>query len=354
LILKRILPIVSYFCIYCSFLLAANPEVWQGKIIGHGDYQYRVDIHWSKANPETTPINNCHEMVQVKDGRLFLLTDHHKNNIIIYNREGEVLGRWTLNISGHGLSYESRDGKEALFLTDTSKGKVIKTDLEGNILMELAHPSKQKIYSDTMPYSPTETTQAPNGDIYVIDGYGSQYILQYDKNGNFIRKFGGKSIQPVNKGKFIQAHGIALDHRGATPLLICSARIRNEFHWFDLDGNYIKTLYLPGAYMSRAVLHAKNIYTAICFGMFDNDYRMWQDRGFVMILDENNNVISNPGGTQPIYKDGNLQMVMQDQDLIKNAHDVCVDDRGDLYVCQWANKGVYPFKLTRIIPNIKK
>lgn len=338
---------ILFLCCLPYLGIGANPKAWHGKIVGHGDFKYRVDINWSKAKPKDIPIKNCHEMVQVKDGRLFLLTDHRKNNIIIYNTKGEVLETWTLNLTGHGLTYDYRNGKDFLYICGLG-GKVLKTDLKGNVLLSLKKPHEFKAYRKDMKYVPTETAIGPNGDIYVIDGYGSQYILQYDKNGQFIRKFGGKSTQAKNKGKFIQAHGIALDTRESRPLLVCTARIRNEFHWYDLNGKYVKTVYLPGAYMSRPVIQGQELYSAICFGMFDQDHRMWQDRGFVTILDKNNKVVSNPGGTAPVYKNGKLQTMMQEQAIIKNGHDVCVDSEGNLYICQWSNPGVYPFKLIKI------
>ena len=46
--------------------------------------------------------------------------------------------------------------------------------------------------------------------------------------------------------------------------------------------------------------------------------------------------------------DGRLQLMLQDQPVFNNCHDVCVDTRGDLYVCQWASGGVYPYKLHRL------
>ena len=32
----------------------------------------------------------------------------------------------------------------------------------------------------------------PNGDIYVADGYGKDFVIQYDYKGNYIRHFGGQ------------------------------------------------------------------------------------------------------------------------------------------------------------------
>jgi peptidylamidoglycolate lyase len=313
-------------------------------LIGHGAFRYRVDTAWSKADPAKYPVNDCHEMIQAPDGRLFMLTNHKQNNMLVYDVSGKLLSAWTLGFGGaHGLSIH----KEFLYITDTGTGRVVKTTLDGEIVLELPHATQCGAYKPNDVYSPTETAVGPNGDIYVADGYGSQYILRYDAAGKYVGKFGGKSSQPINKGKFLQAHGVAIDARGATPLVVCTARIRNEFAWFTLDGQHVKTVYLPGAYMSRPVISGRHLYSGVCFGMFADDYRMWQNRGFVTILDDQDRVVSNPGGMAPVYKGDRLQVMLQDQPVFKNCHDVCVDTRGDLYVCQWNSGRVYPYKLHR-------
>lgn len=318
------------------------PE-YHGEIVGHGELRYRVDKLWSQADAAKTPVKDCHEMIQVPDGRLFLLTNHNQNNVLIYDTKGALLGTWTLKLSGaHGLTFH--DGH--LYLCDTS-GRVMKTTLDGQIVLELPHAVKAGIYKANEAYSPTESAVAPNGDIYVADGYGSQYVLRFDKEGKFISKFGGKSTQPVNPGKFMQAHGVAVDTRGDAPLLIVTERIRNEFNWFTLEGEHVRGVYLPGAYVSRPVIHGKLLYSGVCFGAKPDDFRMWQGRGFVTILDENGRVVSNPGGQAPTYEEGRLQVMLQDKPVFNNCHDVCVDAHGDLYVCQWNSGHVYPYKLHR-------
>jgi hypothetical protein len=324
------------------------PE-FHGEIVGHGAFRYRVDKLWSQADPAKTPVKDCHEMVQAADGRLFLLTNHKQNNVLIYDVKGALLGTWTLGLSGaHGLTLHSEaEGKEFLYLTDPGAGRVVKATLDGQTVLELPHPSKIGAYKPTELYSPTETAVAPNGDIYVADGYGSQFVLRYDKAGKFISKFGGKSTQPVNPGRFMQAHGIALDTRGGSPLLVVTERIRNEFNWFTLEGEHVRGVYLPGAYVSRPVIHGKHLYSGVCFGARPDDYRMWQGRGFVTILDEAGKVMSNPGGLPPVYEDGRLKVMLQHKPVFNNCHDVCVDSAADLYVCQWNSGSVYPYKLHR-------
>ena len=316
---------------------------FHGAIIGHGAHRYRVDKLWSQADAVKTPVKDCHEMVQAPDGRLFLLTNHKQNNVLIYDVKGALLGHWTLGMSGaHGLTFHEGH----LYICDTT-GRVVKTTLDGQIVLELPDPVKAGHYKPNEDYRPTESAIAPNGDIYVADGYGSQYVLRFDRDGKFISKFGGKSTQPVNPGKFMQAHGIALDTRGGEPLLVVTERIRNEFNWFKLDGTHVRGVYLPGAYVSRPVIHGANLYSGVCFGAKPDDYRMWQGRGFVTILDADGKVISNPGGHAPEYESGRLKVLLQDQPVFNNCHDVCVDARGDLYVCQWNSGGVYPYKLWR-------
>ncbi len=321
----------------------------QGSTIGHGAFRYRVDLAWSQADPSKFPVRDCHEMIQAADGRLFLLTNHKQNNILIYETQGKLLDSWTLGFGGaHGLSWHREaNGKEFLYITDTGAGRVVKTTLAGEIVLELPHPLKTGAYTERDVYSPTETAVSPNGDIYVADGYGSQWILRFDRTGRYLSKFGGRSTQPVNKGKFMQAHGVAIDIRGPEPLVLCTARIRNEFVWFNLEGVHQRTVYLPGAYISRPVIAGRHLYSGVCFGVFPDDYRMWQNRGFVTILDDQDRVVSNPGGHEPHYKNGRLQLMYQEQPVFKNCHDVCVDTQGNLYVAQWNSGQVYPYKLHR-------
>jgi peptidylglycine monooxygenase len=65
-----------------------------------------------------------------------------------------------------------------------------------------------------MNFNPTETAIAPNGDIYVVDGYRSQHVLRYDGQGRFLQRFGGKEgVAPLEE-RLNNAHGIAVDLHG--------------------------------------------------------------------------------------------------------------------------------------------
>jgi hypothetical protein len=70
--------------------------------------------------------------------------------------------------------------------------------------------------------------------------------------------------------------------------------------------------------------------------------------GFVTILNKENKVISNPGGTAPEYRNGELQLMVQSEPVFKHCHDVCIDQDENIYVCQWNAGKTYPIKLTRV------
>lgn len=317
-----------------------------GEIIGHGSHRYRVNDTWSHLDTAKFPVNNCHEMVQDKRGRLIMIGDEVKNNILIYDRSGKLLDSWGHDFpGGHGLTHWDANGEEFLFICDPNLGKVFKTDLKGKTLLTISHPSTVGAYQADAPFKPTETAIGPDGTIYVADGYGSQWILRYKANGEFIDKFGGPGD---GDGQLSTAHGVAIDYRNKqAPTLLVTSRAHNAFKRFTLDGKFLSDLFLPGAFVCRPVFHNDTLYAGVCWSRLKY-LNQTNNSGFVTILNKDNKVISNPGGTAPKYAGGVLQLMVQDKPIFMHCHDVCVDQDENIYVCQWNAKKTYPIKLERV------
>lgn len=319
-----------------------DPFKDDGRIIGHGDFKYRIDKQWGTQNLNKYPVMDCHEMVQDKAGRLLLLTNHPKNNMIIYDRSGKVLDTWTLGLKGaHGLTISNEGGEEFLYIATTSDHKVFKTDLEGKIIMELDYPKETGKYESAEKYHPTETAIGPNGDIYIADGYGLDYIIQYNSKGEYIRFWGGKGD---GRDNFDCCHGITLDERDkANPCLLITSRSKQEFKRFSLDGNHLETITLPGCWICRPVIKGDYLFFAVLvtktWGAYD---------GCIAVLDKDHKVISFPGADTPVYQNGILTAPQYDDLSFLNPHDVCIDDDGNIYVPQWMSGRTYPYKLERI------
>lgn len=312
-------------------------------IIGHSHFQYQVDLNWGDLDSNLYPVNDCHEMVIDSSNRLYMLSNNTSNNVLVYDLNGALLDSWGNTYPGaHGLSISNEDGVEYLFITDHERHQVIKTNLAGKEVMILNYPVETGCYSKPSDYLPTETAVASNGDIYVTDGYGLQYVIQYNKPGEYIRHWGGNGD---NDEQFNCVHGIAIDNRDdKEPTLMITSRNHNAFKRFTMEGEFLEKIELPGSFVCRPVIKGKYLYAAV-YRSGDN---MNLNSGYITILDEHNKVISTPGGGEPIYIDGQLQTQRQVENIFMHPHDVSVDDDGNIYVCQWKSNKTYPIKLNKI------
>ncbi len=318
---------------------AAKPET----ILGHNNRRYRINTKWSQVSAAQYPVKDCHEMVQDKLGRIILLTNETKNNVLIYDKSGKMISSWGHEYPGaHGLTLFNENGTDVLFICDNGLHRVIKTTVDGKVLLQLDYPKEISTYSKADEYIPTETAIAPNGDVYVADGYGKDVIIQYDYKGKYIRHFGGRG---TGDEFLINAHGICIDDRDKNnPCLVVSSRQQNAFKRYTLDGKYINTISLPGAWVCRPVIKGDYLYAAV----LQTNARQGEQSGYVLILDKNYKVISNIGGNLPTYNNGVPDEMYQTIKVFQYPHDVCIDDEENLYVAQWNSGKVYPYKLSPV------
>jgi peptidylamidoglycolate lyase len=312
-----------------------------GSIYGHNEMTYRLDTRWGELNPERTPVNDCHEMIQDTKGRILLLTNETKNNIIIYTKDGRLIDTWGNDFPGaHGLTVQNNGKEDYLFITDTVKHQVNKTTIDGRIILTIDAPSDISAYKKREAFVPTETAVLENGEFYIADGYGAQYILHYDADGRLKNSFGGKGN---GEEYFDNAHGICIDYRNPIPTLLITDRTRNAFKRFSLEGKLLEVIHLPGACVCRPVIKGDYLYAAVLRSpSLDN-----KNSGFVTILNKENKVVSNLGGSKPVYENNKLIPLFQTEKIFTHPHDVCVDDEGSIYVAQWASGKVYPYKFTK-------
>lgn len=331
-------------------------------IIGQGRHRYKVLKDWvTPGQGRNHPILNCHEMVQVRDGRLFMIGDHSHNQMLVFKNDGTIVDSWgAVWPGGHGLTLLEENGEEFLLVTDSGlwksgngayrqTGRVTKVDLNGREIFSISHPMSVGAYEPGMLFNPTETAVAPNGDIYVADGYGSNFVLQYDSQGKFIKRFGGKEGVSLEQ-RLNSCHGIALDTRdgsGKESLLVTS-RADQAFRRFSLDGEYLGSIETPGAYVCRPVVKGREVYAGVCWSKSAEGKFLPMASGFVVVLNESNRVVAAVGGDEPVYDGDKPRPLLRREDVFEHAHDVCVLENGDIIVCQWNAFQTYPVRLQLI------
>lgn len=330
-------------------------------MLGQNNWKFELDNSWGEDSNLPTRPNNAHALVFV-DGTLLLATDNPHNNIIEYNKDGKVIDGWGKQWPGlHGLKATTHGYDRALFLVDsgwvvnrrwdgksTNKwdspfnkmipqaGSVTKTSRTGQVIFSVGHPVTYGAYAPDAPFNPTDIVELENGDFYVIDGYGSDYILHYNQYGQFLNKFGQDGEHRISNG-----HGICLDTRGFEPSLLVSSRATHSLKWFTLDGAYIKSLHVPGAFIHAPIFIENHMIAPVCWtGEQDKPQ---DNTGVICVFNENNQLVSVLGGELP--QKG--ERVRGDNSVFKHCHGLEKDDDGNLYLAQWNAGGVHPQRLLR-------
>lgn len=319
-----------------------------GAILGEGEFCYQVVPKWAETALQKAPIKNGHALAFDQQGRLFVLTDEPRNNILILDsKSGELLDSWTARMPGaHGMALVSEKGQEVLYITDTALHEVRKLSLEGQELARLPWPEKSGLYGKEAEYRPSKTLHHPEGRFWVLDGYGKDYVHLYGSDGQLAQSWGGDVGAIEDHLAHWGPHGGALDlRRPDQPRIVIAMSDQQEITRFTLEGKWVDRLPFPGGNPRDVVLWGDH---AIIPHLGD---RWPQDRnspGFISIVDRDFKVVANLGAPPPVYQDGVLQPMKSDGKTFLHPHAVAVDSEGNLYVAQFASPTTPLLKLERL------
>lgn len=129
----------------------------------------------------------------------------------------------------------------AIWASDPNAHVVYKFSADGKIVMTLG--KKGVMGDDTSRDSfnqPNSVGFAPNGDIYVSDGYGNSRVVQFKADGTFVRIIGGKKGSAP--GDLQVPHGVAVDPQGR---VIVADSDNKRLSVFDKEGRFLKVIAAP-------------------------------------------------------------------------------------------------------------
>ena len=299
--------------------------------LGSGTHVYEIDERWTKL-PEHVKFGYTHGVVVDSRDRVYV-HNRSKDGVIVFDRDGKFLSSWGEEFAAgaHGMFLSREAGAEYLYFADPVRHIVVKTSMDGRTLWTLGVPDLPQVYSDASKYKPTDVAIAPNGDVYVCDGYGESWIHQYDKDAKWIRSWGGKGSEP---GKLNSPHGIWVDTR-TTPSVYVADRSNNRIQIFTLDGQHIGFV-------------TAELRLPCCFYEFENELYIPDLHSRVTVLDKNNQVILHLGDEPGAWKKAGWPNVeAQERKVGKfiSPHALCVDSHGDIYVVEWISDG----RLTKLV-----
>ena len=317
-------------------LHATNKSGSAKPVLGTGAHRYEATHDWG-ALPASIQYGNTHGVCEDAHGNIYI---HHTVNaaseshdsMVVFDSKGKFVRSWGKEFKGgaHGLHIRTEGKQQFLHLCDTARGVVVKATLTGEQVWSLGYPEESEAYKPDAAgkkkkYSPTNVAIAPNGDVYVGDGYGSSYINQYDKDGKYIRTFGGPGKEA---GQLNCPHGLIMDERGSTPILTVADRGNARIQRFTLDGKHIE-------FVNGTPLPCN-------FDIYKNGDVVVPDLGArVTLLDRNNQVITHLGDdSQSQWKD--TRKLSRDHFTAGKfvcPHGACFDHKGNIFVVEWVEVG---------------
>src|SRR5687767_9759980 len=201
---------------------------------------YEVDANWARLPEGTTWNGNTSWITADGKGQIVVLV-RTAPYFRVLTRDGvfvKAFGDDGLFQSAHSMTI---DAQGSLWVTDSAAHVVHKFSPDGRLLMTLG---KKGVAGDNTSRDlfnqPNHVAPAPNGDIYVSDGYVNARVVNFSRDGQFVRIIGGvKGSQP---GQLQLPHGVALDSRGR---ILVNDSDNQRVSVFDTEGRFVESWPFP-------------------------------------------------------------------------------------------------------------
>lgn len=321
-------------------------------VIGEGVHKYEVTHDWAKL-PSQYTWQTTHNLAVDQAGFVYVIHEGRKHlkehpSIFVFDPNGKFVRAFGRQFQGggHGIEVRKEGNEEFLYICAYQNIKAFaKLTLAGETVWEKYAPMDSGVYrkgEDSKEsvrfegkgrprwgkdaFLPTNFAFLNDGGFLLADGYGSFWIHRYDKDGNWVSKFGG----PGNgKGSFRTPHGIWTDRRNGEETVVVCDRAHHTVQILSLDGKHLQTINGFGLPANADVW---------------NDLLMIPElHARISLLDKNNKVVARLGDdvenvvTQKKVKRGNAKTWKNGKFV--HPHDACFSSNGDIFVAEWVQTG---------------
>jgi mono/diheme cytochrome c family protein len=322
---------VGFCCANCPATFLADPDAYPvthaGPRLGNGAHRYEWEPDWLQLPESQAELGNTHgEIVVDRAGNLHLNTDTEQA-IMVFAPDGRFLRSWGAEFANglHGMQLVEEDGAEYLYFTHFNRHEFGRATLAGEIVWRMGYPEESGKYENANQFRPTSIAVAPDGGFFVTDGYGENWVHQYDADRSWLRSIGGPGTEP---GKFRTPHGVWVDTRSAEPVLVVADRENNRLQRFDMQGEWLGVV--------------EGMLRRPCKIQQRGEYLVIPDlAGRVTILDGNDELVAQLGDNpDPGLRANNgvdRELWMDGEFLA--PHSAVWDRDGNLYVMDWNRHG---------------
>jgi len=291
----------------------------------------------------------------------------------VYGKDGKFIKTLPLPASLHGFVIRKYGDGEHIYAAVLGEQKVIKANLDGSIVMEIptsAFPAEQRDYVSVSKSDETDPKKkiaiasgvriadskeeltlkladgtekkikkekgvaaagglkltncdvAPNGDIYVVDGYGRSFIFVFSSEGKFKQVFGG----PDKPLALANAHKIFIDRRfEPARVMICDRGHKRMLHT-QLDGTFIGEIATEMRNPSSASFHGNLMCVA-------------EIAGNVSVWDKDNKRVADLGTSPQMTNTPGIAPKDWQQGIVTSPHGITFDNDGNILETEWNKWG---------------
>jgi len=305
--------------------------------MGSGAMTFDTVPGWGLRPDGKSAIGPTHGSVVIdKAGNIYTSADQ---GVYVFSPEGKVVQSY---LGGdytrlHDMEIRQEETGEFIYGARNANAEGIKFNAaSGEVVLRLKYPEESGL--NLKQFNPTAITVAKNGDIYLSNGYASNHVFRYDKNGKYLSHFG---TQGNGLKEFNTAHGMTLDTRyEPNRLLICDRnhQPKGRLVHYSLEGEFIEEV-VTGLGMPTSVA-------------IQGDFVSVPDlNGRLVILDKSNTIIAVLGHNPDPAKGGNYNIPQEQwvEGAFSGTHGSFWDKDGNLYVQDWNVSGRL-MKLIRVRP----
>ncbi len=300
-----------------------------GPVVGwaQGSARFSLVPNYFSAQPDNQLLGPAHGGAAVdRAGNVYVSTDSPRG-ILVFGPDGKYLRNFGPPLI-HGLHLQRERDGEYLYAARPSAHEVLKIKTDGTVAWTMGYPEGSGIYTKAADFNPTNVVALPDGTIFVADGYGKNFIHKYDRDRKYVKSFGGPGGNPAEDGKFHRCHGLAVDRRGRTPMLIVCNRESGRVEQWDTEGNLVQVL--QRNLRMPAAAHVAGDYIAIA-----------ELQGRVTILGKDNSIAAQIGDNPTMAHRANfgLDPAQWTDGICNSPHAVAFDRSGNLIVSEWSKFG---------------
>lgn len=124
------------------------------------------------------------------------------------------------------------DPQGNIWIVDAAAHVIYKTTEAGKEIMRLGTKGTSGATRSTFNL-PTDIAFAPNGDLYVTDGYGGARVVKFSRDGKYLLEWGTRGTGP---GEFGLPHNVVVDAQG---LVYVTDRDNQRVQIFDANGKFL-------------------------------------------------------------------------------------------------------------------